>query len=1303
MGSARTCMVGALAVLGLMTEPAMAVGTNYQPKVGLAKAAGEVTANSDGTFSVPVDLVVQNVGNEKLKNVRVMDDLAAAIEPARLVGVSHLESTLTTNPHFDGEGDTDLLSGTDRLGVNQQGSISFILTFDADGHPGPFFNTAATWAKGKFSHKMVDDVSQNGPDTDPDTPGLGPEHNPHPGDDSEPTPITLPIAPPHPAVGLAKAADPSRALGDGTFETTLRLTIQNVGNEKLKDVQIVDKIAEMIAPATLVSVSPVRLLSGGLSANPQFDGVTSTGVLAAGQHLGVGQQAVVAFDLRFDPGSDPGPFFNSAATWAKGRHSHRMVDDVSQNGDDTDPDTPGLQPGDNPHPGDDSEPTPIELPAVARVIGLAKQAGPVVVSTTDEAFEVDLVLRAENLGDVDVAGVQIIDDLTETFPAPATFTVLSVASPTLTVNGRYDGSADSELLTGGDVLDVGAAGQVSIQVAFSPNGAASPFLNRATASADGAPVDESHDGDDPDPEGDGPADNNTPTPIVFDDAPVTPIIGLAKAAATAVETAPGIFTTDLTFTLANAGTVVLDGIQVTDDLAATFADATSFRVLAIDGDQVAVNTLFNGVDDLRLLGGDDSLAVGASAQIVVSVEFAPGSAESPFLNRASATARTPDTASDASHNGLDPDPDGDGPANDDDPTPIPFEIAPDQALLGLAKAATDSVISVDSLESFETTLTFTARNYGTAPLAGLQITDNLALSFPPPATFEVLSVTSDTLTVNTDYDGTLQPNVLSGIDVLPGGATGTVALTVGFSSNGDAGPFFNTAIASTNTPGVVPDSSHDGGDPDPEGDGPADNDTPTPIIVPTAPVPAIGLAKAANDIALTVDGNVRARLTLVVQNPGEEALTNLQVTDSLAGALAPGVVTDVRDLVVIRGDVGVNPAFDGDGDAALLAPGQTLDAGAEAVLEFTVEIDPGDNAGPFFNTATASGVGDISGQAVEDTSTDGLDTDPDTPGLAPGDNPEPGDDSEPTPIEVPVAERVIGLAKRADPAIVATSTTGEVFEVELILRAENLGTVSLAGVQIVDNLAETFPAPASFTVQSVSSATLTVNGQYDGIDDDELLTGSDVLAPGASAEIAVRVAFSPNGATSPFFNSATVSADGAATDVSHDGEDSDPEGDGPGDNSTPTPIEFDDIPAAAFLGLAKAASEPVRSADSSQTFETILTFTARNYGDAPLAGVQITDNLAATFPPPATFEVLAVSSETLALNPGFDGGADPNVLSGIDELLAGATGTVAVTVGFSPNGEAGPFFNTAIVSTTTPGVVPDSSHDGGDPDPEGDG
>ncbi|MCP4594415.1 MAG: LamG domain-containing protein [bacterium] len=315
------------------------------------------------------------------------------------------------------------------------------------------------------------------------------------------------------------------------------------------------------------------------------------------------------------------------------------------------------------------------------VIGLAKQAG----TTTDHGdgtFTVPITLTVENLGDVQLSGVQVTDDLTSTFPAGVTFSVVNPsATGGLTVNTGFNGGADVNLLLGTDTLAVGATATVSFDLTFNPGGVAGPFANSALASGQhpGATVttDTSDDGSDPDPDGDGNPDEageNDPTPISF---AASPIIGAAKDAAVTGQAHGTTFLVTFTITVANLGNVELSGVQVVDDLAVSFAGASAFSIATLSSPTLTVNPGFDGTSDLQLFSGTDVLPVGGIGTVALDVQVTPGSNPGPYGNTATAMASSPGGIAvvDASQPGTDPDPDGDGdPTNNDAATSIRFQL-----------------------------------------------------------------------------------------------------------------------------------------------------------------------------------------------------------------------------------------------------------------------------------------------------------------------------------------------------------------------------------------------------------------------------------------------------------------------------------------------------------------------------------------------------------------------------------------------------------------------------------------------------
>ncbi|MCU0757045.1 MAG: choice-of-anchor D domain-containing protein [Xanthomonadales bacterium] len=150
----------------------------------------------------------------------------------------------------------------------------------------------------------------------------------------------------------------------------------------------------------------------------------------------------------------------------------------------------------------------------------------------------------------------------------------------------------------------------------------------------------------------------------------------------------------------------------------------------------------------------------------------------------------------------------------------------------------------------------------------------------------------------------------------------------------------------------------------------------------------------------------------------------------------------------------------------------------------------------------------------------------------------------------------LGIAKRINGAV--TDNGNGTFSVPFRLVVENLGTNTIAPLQVADNLAATFPAPAAIiSVTPVSTSmlsgvgNLTANAAYDGVGNINLLTAaSSSLNAGAVGQLDFSVTFEPNGLPGPFFNQATTAGTttlgGTVSDLSDDGSDPDPDGDGIG-------------------------------------------------------------------------------------------------------------------------------------------------------------
>jgi len=125
------------------------------------------------------------------------------------------------------------------------------------------------------------------------------------------------------------------------------------------------------------------------------------------------------------------------------------------------------------------------------------------------------------------------------------------------------------------------------------------------------------------------------------------------------------------------------------------------------------------------------------------------------------------------------------------------------------------------------------------------------------------------------------------------------------------------------------------------------------------------------------------------------------------------------------------------------------------------------------------------------------------------------------------------------------------------------------------------------------------------------------------------------------------------------------------------------------------------------TYDLTFTVLIRNYGNVTLHDVSATDSLSDTFTVPAgheetLFSVLSIDG-TLAVNSGYDGVTDTELLDDGVTLAPGAEGTVTIVVRVVPTRSY--FENSAVATGLSPAdeSTTDTSQNGTNPDLDGDG
>jgi uncharacterized repeat protein (TIGR01451 family) len=951
-------------------------------------------------------------------------------------------------------------------------------------------------------------------------------------------------------------------------------------------------------------------------------------LLAGTNTLATGTSGTIDLQVTVTPGANLGPYGNRA-TGSATSSGGSGIPDVSTSG--TNPDANG-----NSDPTDDSTPTSVNFSESPR-IGVAKA---VVVGPTNNGngtYSLTYRILVANSGNVPVHSVQLTDNLTAAFVGATSFSVNTVTASGLTANTLYNGTTNSNLLVGTNTLATGASGSVDLRVTVTPGGKLGPYANSASGSATSAGgatlSDVSAAGAIPDANGNGnPADDSAPTSVSFSESPR---IGVAKALVTApTNHGNGTYSLMYRILVVNAGDVPVQGVQLADNLAATFAGAAGFTVDSVTGSGLSVNTLYNGAANTNLLTGVNTLATGASGSVDIQLTVTPGANLGPYGNSATGSATSAGGAalSDASTAGSNPDTNGNGdPTDDSTPTYVSFS---ESARVGVAKRIIAGPTN-NGDGTYSLTYRIRVENNGDVPITSIQVTDNLAATFAGATGFIVTSVTSMGFTPNSLYDGTTNPNLLTGANTLAVGANGRVDLRVTVTPGANLGPYGNSATGSATSAGGVgiTDVSAAGSTPDANGNGdPADDSTPT--MVSFSESPEIGVAKTVvAGPTNNGDGTYSLTFRIRLENSGDVPVHGLQLTDNLVPAFAGAVGFSIES--VTGSGLTANALYDGATITSLLAGANSLATGASGTIDLQVTVTPGANLGPYSNQATGTGTS-AGGSALSDVSTAGVN--PDANG-----NGNPTDDTTPTSVTFGELPR-IGVAK----SLLSTPVNNGDGSYTLMYRIllANSGDVPVRDVQLTDNLSTTFASAAGFVVDRVTGTGLIANPLYNGTTNLNLLSGTDLLATGASGSVDLQVTVTPGTTLGPYGNSATgngTSAGGSfVTDTSTDGVNPDANGNGnPADDSAPTNVTFSETPR---IGVAKSVVQGPTS-NGNGSFSLTYRILVGNSGNVPVHDVQVADDLATTFSSAAGFTVDAVLARADVR------GVDEVVDAGVRQLL----------------------------------------------------
>lgn len=357
-------------------------------------------------------------------------------------------------------------------------------------------------------------------------------------------------------------------------------------------------------------------------------------------------------------------------------------------------------------------------------------------------------------------------------------------------------------------------------------------------------------------------------------------IGIAKdVVGTPTTNVDGSFDTVFLLLVENFSDEPLINIEVTDELDG-FAPLFGDNVAATDGTpgQYAVTVPpsgscgggaagFTGVGDDVVATGF-RLAAGATCTIDFTIRTQPTVPLPPVLasggryeNQATVTGdgelsgQTPATnpeLTDLSDDGAEPDANGDGDGSDageNDPTPVIPNIAPAIALI---KTADTSALSSPPVEGEIITYSFAVTNTGNVTLTNITVAENL-----------------------------IGATVSGSITSLDPGNTDTTTITATYAitqAEIDAGEVENSATVTGTDPfntDVTDDSGTTTGDDDP-------------LVTLIGRSPGISLTKTASDPGISPGPGDLITYAFEIENTGNVTLTNVTVSDTLAGIVLTG-------------------------------------------------------------------------------------------------------------------------------------------------------------------------------------------------------------------------------------------------------------------------------------------------------------------------------------------------------------------------------------------------------------------------------
>lgn len=1255
------------------------------PIVGVSLTAA--VSGSQVTF----DYYIENLGNAQLSELALINDLDNVFGAGNYSVISapsfiQDSGTITLNAGFDGSANQNIINTSSSLNIGALSQIRLVVdvTTTIDQGMGDGVYAIQAQAQGQsYYGKVSTDLSSNSNEPSQSI--------------NENTVFTIGESA---VIGVALT---SSVTGN---TVTYDYYLENLGNVDLESLDLVNDLNAVFGVGNyFISQAPSFIDNpGSITLNENFDGNFNTKIISVGT-LATADTAQIRLNVELlaisDQGSGDGIYQNQASISAQSSGG-ALTNDLSDSG--TDPDPNGN--GDPAELGENDVTQSIITEET--VIGVSLNYSTSVIGGFNY---IDLIYTVENLGNTTVSNITIESNLDNVFGAGNYAHVLDPSevsgAGTFNFNASYNGNTNKALLNAGSTLapseKVIFKTQSRIVTESDQGNGLGVYQHQVTLNAtdpDVNPVsDISVSGDTPDANGNGdPSDDLSVTTI---DTNISRQVGLAIDAAVVGNQVT------LDYYIENLGNAEASGFSLTNSLDTLFGGGNytlnSFN-LVDDPTTLDLNLSFDGSFDLEMLDTSGSLAAGDTAQLqvvvtinkVINVGLGLGN-YSTQLTLNALNVNSP--VSDLSDFGTDADPNGNS-----DPTEAGENDATTFSLGGLALvgAALD-VTTTANQATFDVYLeNFTADN-----ALNLALPVDLDVIFGSGNyTINQLVFISDpgTITLNNgSFDGSTDTALISANSSLAGNATAQIQLVVDISNKADnfdlgVGAYqaqfeISTTSASNITTSDLTDSSTDPDDNannDPSDSG---EDDITSFTVSDTGVVGVAVRSEVSGSVITY--------TVKVENFSDTTIDNVLIQQLLNPVFGASnySVTAQPTLIGGEGTLILNTNYFGlNTFTQTIVAGGTLAPKTYSEFTFSVNVsnvtDQGNGIGVYHLQLEVDAT-DIAGTAISDFSDSGSDPDPN------GNN---------DPTEVGENDTTITII--GDEANVGVSTTASVVGnlVTLDYYIENFGGSSLNTFTLEQDLDSVFGA-GNYSINTALTfvddpGSLTLNGGFDGSGDTSII-GAGTLVGADTAQIRLVVSVDTlsdvgNGFGS-YSNQVTISAQaplGSPTeDVSDDGTDPDPDGDG-----NPRGTNESDVTNFVISNAAIGSALDIKVEAGVVTLDYYLENLGNGVAIDELSLVHSLDTLFGS----SNYSIISGpeivgEQRNVSVNEAYDGSGNTELLESGSSIAAGETHQIQVVASINNVINNGTYTTSVTVNGTDPLDAPisDTSDMGTDPDSDG--